>query len=89
MFSLREQDLPLGCFRAASFPMAFPPKRVARKPVWSEVRAMGKNILIIALVLGAGGYFAYGALGAGANDAALEVASQAENRISLAVTGMT
>lgn len=50
---------------------------------------MKGNLLTIVLVLAAGGYFAYGALGSSANSAALETASVAENKVSLAVTGMT
>lgn len=55
----------------------------------AEVTLMKGNLLTIVLVLAAGGYFAYGALGSSANSAALETASVAENKVSLAVTGMT
>lgn len=50
---------------------------------------MNKSILTVVLLLGVGGYFGWGYMGARANDNALSSASQAENRISLAVTGMT
>ena len=62
---------------------------VGRSWFRAESTFMKGNLLTIALVLAAGGYFAYGALGSNANSAALETASAAENRVSLAVTGMT
>jgi predicted negative regulator of RcsB-dependent stress response len=50
---------------------------------------MNKTLLTVVLLLGVGGYFAWGYMGSRANDTALETASVAENRVSLAVTGMT
>ncbi len=50
---------------------------------------MPSKILPFALALGVLGYFGYGYMGASANEAALESASQADNQISLAISGMT
>ncbi len=50
---------------------------------------MNKTILSVVLLLGVGGYFGWGYMGSQANDSALTTASVAENRVSLAVTGMT
>jgi predicted negative regulator of RcsB-dependent stress response len=50
---------------------------------------MNKTILSVVLLLGVGGYFGWGYMGTRANDTALTSARVAENRISLAVTGMT
>ena len=67
----------------------FPADLLARKAEWRENRGMNKTVLTVVLLLGVGGYFGWGYMGSRANDTALETASVAENRVSLAITGMT
>ena len=62
---------------------------LARSAERAEITGMSSKIISFVLVLGVVGYFGYGYMGASANQAALESASQAENRVSLAVSGMT
>lgn len=62
---------------------------LARAAVLTEVTGMSSKIISLVLLLGVVGYFGYGYMGASANEAALESASQADNRVSLAVSGMT
>ena len=54
-----------------------------------ELTSLPAELISLVLVLGVVGYFGYGYMGASANQAALESASQADNRVSLAVSGMT
>ena len=50
---------------------------------------MKGKLLSLLLLLGVAGYFGWSYLQSSANDTALASASQAENRVSLAVSGMT
>ena len=67
----------------------FQSKMLAQSAERAEITGMSSKIISLVLVLGVVGYVGYGYMGASANQAALESASQADNRVSLAVSGMT
>jgi len=64
-------------------------KMKTQRPFWAECKNMAGKLITVLVAVGAVGYLGWNGMSMSANESSLEATENAENRVSLAVYGMT